>query len=414
MKAPEAAAFPDSGGRRAAHPFLMDNSLSGQNGCNAPSLPAARWSTRAHFFCSGFLFAAWGVHVPTVKSVYGVGEGALGLAMLAAGVGALIGLSQAGALVGRFGARTMALGCGVFTAAAVSVLLSLPGFVALLAVLAVFGLASGVFDVAINAEASELEHREARPLMSGFHGMFSLGGMAGAGLGSALLAAGVAPVTHLACVSVLAAVTIAVACQNMLPPQVAAGGHGHFRLPRGTLLVLGVMAALGLIAEGAIYDWSVLYLHKELGSPQEQAALAYASFSAAMALTRFGGDWIRARVRPATLLCASALLAGAAMALVLWTSRPAVALVGMALVGVGFANVVPILFSAAARVPGVTAAHGIAAVSSVGYLGFMGGPPLIGVLAQWSSLTAALSVVVMFALVLAAASRRALATQAST
>lgn len=387
----------------------MHTSLSGQPGRDSPSLPAARWSTRALFFCSGFLFAAWGVHVPTVKSVYGVGEGALGLAMLAAGVGALLGLSQAGALVGRYGARATALGCGVFTAAAVAVLLSLPGFVALLGVLAVFGLASGVFDVAINAEASELEHREARPLMSGFHGMFSLGGMAGAGLGSVLLAAGVAPVTHLVCVSVLAAATIAGACQNMLPPQAPpAEGHGRFRLPRGTLLVLGVMAALGLIAEGAIYDWSVLYLHKELGSPQEQAALAYASFSAAMALTRFGGDWIRARVPPATLLRASALLAAAAMALVLWTGRPWVALVGMALVGVGFANVVPILFSAAARVPGVTAAHGIAAVSSVGYLGFMTGPPLIGVLAQWSSLTAALSVVVLFAVVLALASRRAL------
>jgi predicted MFS family arabinose efflux permease len=386
----------------------MHPSLSGQPGRTVPSLPAARWSTRAHFFCSGFLFAAWGVHIPTVKAVYGVGEGALGLAMLAAGVGALIGLSQAGALVGRYGARAMALGCGVFTAVAVAVLLSLPGFAALLAVLAVFGLASGVFDVAINAEASELEHREARPLMSGFHGMFSLGGMAGAGLGSALLAAGVAPVTHLAGVSVLAAVTIAVACQNMLPPQAPVGGQGRFRLPRGTLLVLGVMAALGLIAEGAIYDWSVLYLHKELGSPQDQAALAYASFSAAMALTRFGGDWIRARVPPASLLRGSALLAAAAMALVLWTRQPWVALVGMALVGVGFANVVPILFSAAARVPGVSAAHGIAAVSSVGYLGFMTGPPVIGVLAQWSSLTAALGVVVLFAGVLAAASRRAL------
>lgn len=386
----------------------MASTSSDLAGRRQPSLPAARWATRVLFFCSGFLFAAWGVHVPTVKAVYGVGEGVLGMAMLAAGVGALVGLSQAGALVGRYGARAVALACGVASTGAVALLLSLPSFAVLLAVLAGFGIATGVFDVAINAEASELEHREARPLMSGFHGMFSLGGMAGAGLGSLLMSLGVSPQAHLLLVAVASALAVGLSSLQMLPPHPAAGGHGRFRLPRGTLLVLGLLAALGLIAEGAIYDWSVLYLHKELGSPQEQAALAYASFSAAMALTRFGGDRVRARVAPPVLLRASALLAASAMALVLWTRQPLVALVGMALVGVGFANVVPILFSAAARVPGVSPAHGIAAVSSVGYLGFMGGPPVIGVLAQWSSLTAALAVVVVFAGVLAAASRRAL------
>lgn len=386
----------------------MSASARGLSGRLEPSLPAARWSARVLFFCSGFLFAAWGVHVPTVKAVYGVGEGALGLAMLAAGVGALVGLSQAGALVGRHGARAMAVACGLASTVAIALLVVLPGYPALLAVLAAFGVASGVFDVAINAEASELERREGRPLMSGFHGMFSLGGMAGAGLGSLLLSAGMTPLMHLVLVAAGSALAIGLAGVRMLPHQPAAGGHGGFRLPRGTLLVLGVLAALGLIAEGAIYDWSVLYLHKELGSPQDQAALAYASFSAAMALTRFFGDRVRARVAPAVLLRASAMLAAAAMTLVLWTGRPLVALVGMALVGVGFANVVPILFSAAARVPGVPPAHGIAAVSSVGYLGFMGGPPLIGALAQASSLTAALLVVVGFAAVLAVASRRAL------
>ena len=158
---------------------------------------------------------------------------------------------------------------------------------------------------------------------------------------------------------------------------------------------------MGLVAEGAMYDWSVLYLQQELGSPQQQAALAYASFSAAMAAARFGGDAMRKRFAPAPLLRASALVAAASMTLVLLTHSPMVALLGCAGVGIGYANVIPVLFSAAARVPGVAPARGIAAVSAAGYLAFMAGPPLIGFLAQAISLTLALGVVVLFALALA-------------
>jgi fucose permease len=202
----------------------------------------------------------------------------------------------------------------------------------------------------------------------------------------------------------------------MLPPNATAAADADegFRLPRGALVVMGVLAALGLIAEGAIYDWSVLYLQQELGAPQQQAALAYASFSAAMAAARFGGDALRARFAPSLLLPASALLAAASMTLVLLTDLPWLALVGFAGVGVGFANVVPILFASAAQVPGIEPSRGIAAVSAAAYLGFMAGPPVIGLLARVSSLTAALGVVVVFALALAAASPRAVKSATAT
>jgi len=214
---------------------------------------------------------------------------------------------------------------------------------------------------------------------------------------------------HLLLVASAMALTIAMASRSMLPSEATSfsSTENGFRLPRGKLALLGLLAALGLIAEGAIYDWSVLYLQQELGSPQQQAALAYASFSAAMALARFGGDTMRARFAPATLLRASALLAAGSMAMVLMTGTPWLALVGFAGVGVGFANVVPILFAASARVPGVEPARGIAAVSAAAYLGFMAGPPAIGFLAQASSLTHALYVVVAFAAALAASARYA-------
>jgi predicted MFS family arabinose efflux permease len=366
-----------------------------------------RWASRAQFFASGFIFATWGVRIPTVKTQYGVTEAELGVAMLAAGIGALLGLTQASRWIGRHGARTTAASCGAIYALLLAGLLVMPGYAALLRLLAAFGIVTSVFDVAINTEAAELELRNGSPLMSGMHGMFSLGGMAGAVTGSAALAAGMAPQSHLTLVASAMAVAIVFAAQWMLPREATAfaANKEGFRLPRGALVILGVLAALGLIAEGAIYDWSVLYLKQELGSPQQQAALAYASFSAAMAATRFCGDAMRARFAPAVLLRASALLAAASMMLVLLTDAPWLALVGFAGVGAGFANVVPILFAASARVPEIEPARGIAAVSAAAYLGFMAGPPVIGFLAEVSSLTAALYVVVAFAVALAASAR---------
>lgn len=382
-------------------------------GIDVPALaaisPANRWAARAQFFCSGFIFATWGVHVPTVKAHYGLDEAQLGLAMLAAGFGALLGITRASRWIGRFGARRVAGGTGTFYALLIALLILMPGYWALLALLAVFGMVTSVFDVAINTEAAQLESRQGIPLMSGMHGMFSLGGMAGAVSGGAALAAGLGPQRHLLLVALVMAVAVAWSSTRMLPKidtSSTAPDEG-FHLPRGALVVMGVLAALGLIAEGAIYDWSVLYLQQELGAPQQQAALAYASFSAAMAAARFGGDALRARFAPAALLRTSALLAAASMTLVLWAEAPWLALVGFAGVGVGFANVVPILFAASAKVPGVEPSRGIAAVSAAAYLGFMAGPPVIGLLARVSSLTAALSVVVVFAIALAASSRYA-------
>jgi predicted MFS family arabinose efflux permease len=312
-------------------------------------------------------------------------------------------------LIGRHGVRRIGALCGCIYALLLAGLLSMPGYAALLVLLAGFGLVTSVFDVAINTEAAQLELRSGKTLMSAMHGMFSLGGMAGAVSGSAALAAGLPPQWHLIVVAIVMALGVAWAATRMSPkaPSTDSAPETGFRLPHGALVILGVLAALGLIAEGAIYDWSVLYLQQELGSSQQQAALAYASFSGAMAAARFGGDALRARFAPAVLLRWSALLAAASMALVLITDMPWLALVGFAGVGVGFSNVVPILFSASARVPGIEPARGIAAVSAAAYLGFMAGPPVIGLLARLGSLTAALYLVVVFAVALAASARYA-------
>jgi fucose permease len=374
-----------------------------------PAVGAASWALRAQFFVLGVLFATWGVHVPTVKAHYGLGEQALAIAMLASGVGALLALAQAGRVVGRFGPGTVALAMGVLCCASVASLLAYPHYAVLLAVMLVFGMSGSLLDVAINTEASEIERLTGRPLLSGFHGMFSLGGMVGAALGSVVPALGLTPQVHLFIATGLGVAVVAIASRAMLPVAPGAADEKHpLSIPRGPLLLLGVLAAMGLIAEGAMYDWSVLFMRQERDSNAATAALAYASFSGAMAVGRFGGDWVRGRLSPARLMRLSGVLAAAGMALALAVPVPAVALLGFAGVGLGLSNVVPVLFSAASQAPGVAPAHGIAAVSGVGYLGMMAGPPLIGLVAEHSSLAAGLVVVVVFALFMAASARRAL------
>jgi fucose permease len=375
---------------------------------SARSLTNAAWALRVQFFVFGGLVAAWGVHVPTVKAHYGIGERALAVAMLAGGVGALIALSQVGRVIGRHGPRRVALVAGVLCTLCLALMLVSSHYAVLLWVLLCFGLSTSFFDVSINAEISEFERLRGRPLMSGFHALFSLGGMAGAAFVGALLAAGVPPMRQLAGIGLGAAAVIACASAAMLPMQGPPAAPSPRRMPRGVLLLMGLLGAMGLVAEGAMYDWSVLYLRQELRSDAATAALAYASFSGAMAAGRFGGDWVRARLAAVPLLQLSGGLGAVGMTLALAVSDPTLALIGFGLVGLGFANIVPVLFSAAAKVPGVTPAQGIATVSAVGFLGMMVGPPLIGVIAEARSLTLGLCVVVVFAVVLALAARRAL------
>jgi fucose permease len=372
---------------------------------------AARFATKTHFFVSGLLFATWGVHVPTVRSAYHLNEAELSWLMLAAGVGALIALTQVGKWVATHAARPVAIVGAFAVAAPLFFLLMAPGYGVLLALLFCFGFGSGAFDVSINAEAVAVEQAYGRPIMSSFHGFFSLGGMIGAGIGSLTAATDISPMQHLVGMSSVCFIAVLVASRYMLPDEAThSPEHANtgFKIPSAPILLLGLLAAFGLLGEGAMYDWSTLYMAKELGSPQAVAALAYGAFSAAMAAARFGGDWVRAKLGPERTLQRSSWLAAVSMTIALLIGEPWAALLGFALVGIGFANMVPVLFSSAARVPGVTPAQGIAGVSSCGYLGFMIGPPLIGAIATGFGLDRGLLVVAVFAALVALLTHRAM------
>ena len=359
---------------------------------------------------SGVLIGAWGAHIPSIKAHHGLSEGSLSAVLLAAAVGAVSSLFTAGRVMAALGARRTAAGAAVLGGGLLGSVLAFQGLPMSLLLLQVMALGACMclFDVALNTEGTTLERLGGRPVMSHLHGMFSVGGMLGAGAVAALLGVGIAPVVQLWALGLGVGLVAVWAARGMLReegratvgmPQSAA--QAHFVWPRGQLLVIGLLILAGMTAEGAMYDWCVLYLQQELGQPQSQAALGYAVFSASMAASRFAGDALRARYDERTLLRCGAGLAAGAMAVVLLSAHPVVAWVGFALVGAGLAPVAPILFSAATRVPGVSPAAAIASVTSVGYSGFMLGPPLIGALATASSLTWALGVVVLAAALLA-------------
>ncbi len=365
-------------------------------------LSRARWSTRAQFLLLGFVGGTWGVHVPTVKEHYLLDERVLAVVLLATSVGSLSMLFAAGRIVARLGARRASVLAGVAFCAALATALVMPTFPALLAGMLLLGAGESVFDVAINAEGTMLEVLGGRAVMSGFHGMFSVGSMFGAASAALMLRAGVAGWVQLLTAGVVVALCIAVASRGMLEAHpVADGAHAVFAWPRGSLLVVGLLTCCGMLAEGVMYNWSVLYVTQELLAPQEVAALAYVAFAGATAVTRSAGDAIRARVSERVMLRSGPLLAATGMAAVLLVSKPWAAIAGFAVVGAGLATIVPILYNAATRAPGVSRAAAIASVSSIGYVGFMVGPPIIGAIAHATSLTMAMSTLIVAALLLA-------------
>ena len=374
----------------------------------APStLTAWQRAIRAQFFVLGMAMGAWGAQVPAVKAHYGLDEQSLSLALLAAAAGAVLCLLTAGALVARFGARRCVQGAGLLMCMSLAAVLQTGQLGALFALMLLLGAGSALFDVAINSEGNALEMRcSPRKVMSGLHAMFSLGGMAGALLCAGLHRAGVAPSAQLAGSALALAPVLLLAAPRLSSHRSDSDdAPAPIAWPRGVLLWMGLLTALCMVAEGSMYDWSALYVHQELKTDAATGALGLAAFSAAMAIGRLFGDRVRERLAPVTLLRLSGALAAIGMALALTVGAPWAALLGFMLVGLGLANVVPVLFAAAAQVSGVAAAHGVAAVSSVGYLGFMVGPPLIGALARWSSLSAALWAVVLFAVLMGAAAR---------
>jgi MFS family permease len=370
--------------------------VSGELVDDRPALRVSRFAVLGVFFTNGVVIGTWVVRIPAVQQRLGLGEGLLGVALLGAALGALAAMPLVGALVSRFGSRRI-----VGTTAALLVLALVtpalaPSLLFLVPALMLFGAANGGLDVSMNAQAVVVERGYGRSIMSSFHAAWSFGGLAGAALGGLLASRGVGPLPHFSVVAILAAIAFAVAYKALLPSHADASQEDApaFARPTRALLGLGIISFCVLLGEGAMGDWSAVYLENTLDTGPGFAAAGYAAFSVSMAFGRLFGDWFMERLGPATLVRACGVLAATGLGIALAVAQPVVALFGFACAGAGFSIVFPAALSAAGRTEGIATGPALAAVSTAAYTGFLVGPPFIGFLAEATDLGHALFLVV--------------------
>jgi MFS family permease len=358
------------------------------------------------FAMDGFVFGTWAARIPDVSTQVGASPSSLGIAVLCLSVGALACMQLTGALSARLGTGRVS----VVAAALVSVATALPGMAHSLPQLCVallfFGAATGAVNVAANSLGVQVEARWGRPLLPSLHAGFSFGGLAGALVGGLLAAfVGVAP--HLMGVTVAGLALLAwigptLARADEAAPRLRAARSTEGQSGRrggahtAVLVVLGAIAGCTAYGEGALTDWGALYLREDLGATPMLAAAGYAGFSVAMASGRLVGSKLVVELGEEKILVGGALLAAAGMVIAAWSGSVTVALAGFVLVGLGLANVFPL---AIARAGSLGGAAGVALASTVGYSGLLGGPPLLGFLAEYTGLSIALSTVSVFAVV---------------
>ena len=354
----------------------------------------SRLAVATIFFANGAVLASWVAHIPAVKQRHGIGDGSLGFVLLFMALGAVLALPLGGWLVDRFGSRLItSLAALVFCLALPWPLLS-RDVTCLVTALVLLGACNAVLDVSMNAQAVAVERRYQRSIMSSFHALWSLGGVMGAALSGLAMSLDALPARYLVATAIVAAAFVSGTLGWLVPSEPRRDGAAHIvGPPSRRLLGLGLVAFLGLLAEGAMGDWSAVYLHDALGQSGAAAATGFAAFSLAMAVGRLGGDRLADGLGPRALLRASGAVAAAGLGVALIAGEPRVALAGFAAVGLGIANIIPVTFRSAGRVSDVPAGTALAAVATTGYLGYLAGPPLIGLVAETTSLPLGLGIV---------------------
>jgi MFS family permease len=391
-------------------------------------LRRARRATLVYFLVLGLADGVWLARIPAVKQNLGLSDGLLGVALLAAPVALVIIAAFADRLIDRFGSARPTV-AGAVAISLLPVAFGLAGSLGvLMAALFVYGMAGGLMDVAMNAQAVRVERGYRRPMINSFHACYSFGGLGGALLGGLFAWAGVGPALTFAAVGVPLAVVAVLARRGLLrgpeahdrpspgggqpeldgqpaPAGQAAPQAGVRARRRGAALriaVLGLLALCSLLGEGAAGGWSAVYLRDNLGTSAAFAALGYAAFSVTMATGRLFGDRLAARFGPAWLVSGCGLVAAIGLAVALVTVSPAAGLVGFALFGAGLSSTFPQLLSVAGNVETSRSGTGIARVAGAGYLGLLSGPVLIGGAASLVGLRLALGIPLAAALCLAA------------
>jgi predicted MFS family arabinose efflux permease len=353
------------------------------------SLRSAANATRIAFIANGLAFASWAPIIPFAKANTGVDEAALGLLLLCLGIGSVISMPITGWLCARHGTRPMILISALIMACALPFLAYLVEYWALAITLLVFGSAIGTLDVAMNIHAAEVEKRSERALMSGFHGMFSVGAICGAGFVTLMISYGVAPLIATLCVT--GSVIIAILWVQSHYLITKSDAPEPFRPPSGIVKWLALLAGIAFLIEGAIMDWGALLMIERAVFSMEQAALGYIAFSITMVIGRLSGDYVVPRIGRRAILLGGGTLVVLGLIAITTLPSPTLNLIGFAVIGLGAANLVPVVFSAAGQQSDMDPNMAVASVTFVGYAGILLGPAIIGFGAQYTSLPLAMA-----------------------
>jgi fucose permease len=348
----------------------------------------ARLGVSLVFFCHGIASGTWLARIPAEQEQLGLSEAALGLALLGSGLGSLVAMVPAGAVIARLGSRTMVALLSIPFCLSLYLIAFAANWPTLFGALIVWGSSAGSLDVAMNAQGSAIQEKRGQPILSSLHGLWSLGTMLGGALSALLTGLGVDLQGQFLVEAPALLVVVVAASRPML-----SGGHGPpgaaLARPRRALLALAVVTFCGVTAEGSMFDWSGVYLRQTFAAPEAVAASGTVWVAASMAIGRLIGDPFTQRFGPPVLARACAILAVIGMLIVILAPVPAVVFAGLVALGLGLSIIVPVAFGAAGRAPGMSPGAAIAAVATVGYFGFLAAPPTIGLVAEYVTLRGA-------------------------
>jgi predicted MFS family arabinose efflux permease len=364
-----------------------------------------RLATFSTFVVNGAMIGTWVAHIPWLQDHLGISKATLGLCLLCMAAGALVSMPLTGQILDRYPSGSVTRAAALIFCLMLPLPLLATSPYTLAAILFGFGASNGAMDVSMNAHGVAVERSHPKPIMSSLHGGWSLGGFASAGLVAITAAFGVDPRLESLCVGVALWLTAFWITRSLGSASAHSGAGSGFALPSRAVLLIGGLCFLAMMTEGAVGDWSGVYLRHDVGASSATAAMAFTGFSLGMAVARLGGDRLNAHLGAGTLLRGGMALVALALGGVLLIAQTAPAVIGFALCGLGIANAVPLLFSAAGRLEPPNPS--LAAAFTLGYTGFIVGPPVIGVLADVIGLPRTLALLLLAALTVTALGRTA-------
>lgn len=348
-----------------------------------------RWSIGSYFFVAGITFASWASRIPDIKIKLNLNDAELGGILFALPTGAMVSLPISGFLVAKLGSRTVMLMAALCYPILLSFLATAGSPFILAALLFFFGLLGNMMNISVNTQAVAVEELYSKSIMASFHGIWSLAGFSGAAFGTIMISLSFDPLKHFVIIAISMILLAFLMKFGRMPKDAVVGNQPLFVKPDLVLLKLGLISFCCMAAEGTMFDWSGIYFQKIVLAPTSLVTLGYSAFMGTMALGRFLGDGLVFRFGRKEILQGSGFLIAAGLLVAVFIPTLLFATLGFLLVGFGVSSVVPIVYSQAGKSEKMSPGMAIAAVSSIGFLGFFIGPPLIGFVAeafglQWS------------------------------